>query len=231
MTTGHPSGGRLRGLRVAISQCNDYMGPATCDLFAREGARLYADNRDLTVRGAGREFIADAGQVDILVANLGATEPAWRAWAETDRSLWDHMFDMMVHPLFEMCQAVLPQMIERGRGKIVVYGSASALRHVGDMTAYAAARTAQHGFLRQLAKEVASHNIKVNVIAQGFTKNPTYFPDDFQQTDLFKQLIAACPAGRLAEGEEDAEVALFLASEESDFLVGAELPFVGGWQL
>jgi len=73
--------------------------------------------------------------------------------------------------------------------------------------------------------------VQVNVIGQGFTKNPTYFPDHFQTTDLFAKLIAQCPMGRLAEWVEDAEVALFLASDESDFMVGVELPFVGGWQL
>jgi NAD(P)-dependent dehydrogenase (short-subunit alcohol dehydrogenase family) len=223
--------GRLARKRVVVSQCDDYMGPATLSLFADEGAHFIVDNRDLSLRGTGRQLIKDAGQVDVLVANLAATEPAWRNWSQTDKVLWHHMFVIMVHPLFEMCDSVLPQMIARGEGKIVVYGSASALRHVGDMTAYAAARSAQHAYLRQITQESAKHNVQVNVIAQGFTKNPTYFPDDFQKTALFKELIADCPAGRLAEGEEDAEVALFLASKESDFLFGAELPFVGGWQL
>lgn len=224
-------GERLKGKRVVVTQCDDYMGPATCDLFAREGAEVIADRRDLREPGAAQALIDEAGHVDILVANLAATQNAWCPPLETGLELWNHVFDMMVHPLFRLCRAVLPQMYARGKGKIVVYGSASALRHVGDMTAYAAARSAQHGYVRQIAGEAAEHGVQVNVIAQGFTRNPTYFPESFQKTELFAKLIADCPMGRLAEGEEDAEVALFLASDESDFLVGVELPFVGGWQL
>ena len=105
------------------------------------------------------------------------------------------------------------------------------MRYIRHASAYATARAAQVGYVRQIAGEAAEHNVQVNVIGQGFTKNPTYFPDHFQTTDLFAKLIAQCPMGRLAEWVEDAEVALFLASDESDFMVGVELPFVGGWQL
>lgn len=223
--------GRLNGKRVVVTQCDDYMGPATCALFAEEGAVVAADRRDLRTPDAAEQLIAESGEVDILIANLAATDHAYRPVLETDYALWDHMFDMMVHPLYHLCRAVLPQMYARRRGKIVVYGSASAQRFVGDMTAYAAARSAQHGYVRQLAGEAAEHNVQVNVIAQGFTDNPTYFSADFQTSDLFQKLIAACPMGRLASGLEDAEVALFLASDESDFLIGVEMPFVGGWQL
>ncbi len=224
-------GGRLAGKRVVVTQCDDYMGPATLELFRDEGAILFPDRRDLRGPDAANALIAEAGVVDVLIANLAATEHAYRPVLETDDALWDHMFDMMVHPLYRLCAAVLPQMYARRSGKIVVYGSASALRFVGDMTAYAAARSAQHGYVRQVAGEAAEHNVQVNAIAQGFTDNPTYFSAEFQNSELFEKLISACPMGRLGSGREDAEVALFLASDESDFLIGAELPFVGGWQL
>lgn len=223
--------GRLEGKRVLISQSNDYMGPATIELFEREGAIVLADRRDLTLRGAATEMVDEAGTVDILVANLGCTIDPYVPAHEMPDEGWHHMFDIMVHPLHEMCRAVLPQMYRRRKGKVVVYGSASGIRWVKGVSAYSAARTAQIGYVRSIAGEAAPHNVQVNLIAQHFTRNPSYFPDDFVESELCAEWLKDCPAGRLATGEEDALLALFLASGESDFITGAAIPFTGGWHL
>ena len=78
-------------------------------------------------------------------------------------------------------------------------------------------------------QEAARHNVQINLIAQHFVENPEYFSEEFQQSDAFKKLIAEVPAGRLARPEEDAALAIFLASNESDFFVGQAIPFSGGW--
>ena len=138
-------------------------------------------------------------------------------------------FDMMVHPLHNLCQAVLPQMIERQAGKIVVYGSATALRGLKTVTAYSAARAAQVGYVQSLGVEVAPHNIQVNLIAQNYVESPDYYPRALMEKESFrKSLRRQVPLGRLAKEEEDAMFALFLASEESNFFVGQAIPFSGG---
>lgn len=222
--------GRLAGKRVLVTQAEDYMGPATIELFREEGAEVIADHSDLTEPGRCAELIAQTGAIDVLIANLAS--PNFTGIAVTDLTPqdWHCTFDMMVHPLHELCQAVVPQMIERQSGKIVVYGSATAMKGMPTVTAYSAARAAQAGYIRSLGVEVAKHNVQANLIAQNYVENPVYYPPELRQKESFqKSLARQVPLGRLATAREDALFALFLASAESDFFVGQAIPFSGGW--
>ena len=222
--------GRLAGKRVLLTQADDYMGPATIEVFTAEGAEVIADTTDLTAPGACAEAVAAAGHVDILVANLASSNYSGITALELPDDAWHDTFNMMVHPLHQLCQAALPQMIERGAGKIVVYGSAVALKGLKTVTAYSAARAAQVGYVQSLGVEVAPHNIQVNLIAQNYVENPVYYPPALRAKDTFQaSLRRQVPLGRLARAEEDAKFALFLASDESDFFVGQAIPFSGGW--
>lgn len=219
---------RLAGRRVVVTQTSAFMGPDLVDLFGREGATLVADDRDLTVPGAAEALIAEAGHVDVLVANLAVEQPRTSVLA-TDEATFRAMYEAMVYPLHRLVRAVLPQMIERRRGKIVVMGSASALRGMPNYSAYGSARGAQLAYVQDVGVEVAPHNVQVNAIAQTFVENPTYFPPAYQATPEFKERIRGAPIGRLAKGWEAAALALFLAGDESDFFVGQVFPFAGGW--
>ncbi|MDZ7669944.1 MAG: SDR family oxidoreductase [Gammaproteobacteria bacterium] len=224
------STGRLQGQRVVITQADDYMGPATAELFAREGAEVIADSRDLTEPGACEALIAEAGRVDVLIANLASANFAGIAATELDDAAWATAFDMMVHPLHRLTRAVLPQMRERRRGKIVVYGSATALKGMKTLCAYSAARAAQVGYVQSVGVEAAPDNVQVNLIAQNYVENPVYYPESLRNNERFQaSLKRQVPLGRLATAEEDARFALFLASDESDFFVGQAIPFSGGW--
>ena len=221
---------RLAGKRVVVTQADDYMGPATITLFAAEGAEVFADRRDLRVDGACEALIAEAGQVDILIANLASENYSGTSVTELGAQAWHTTFDMMVHPLHRLSQAVLPQMIARRAGKIVVYGSAVALKGLKTVAAYSAARAAQVGYVQSVGVEVAPHNVQVNLIAQNYVENPIYYPPELQSNERFQaSLKRQVPLGRLATAEEDAKFALFLASDESDFFVGQAIPFSGGW--
>lgn len=222
--------GRLQGKRVVITQADDYMGPATAELFTREGADVTADSRDLTRPGACEALIAETGRVDVLIANLASSNFAGTAATELDDTAWAAAFDMMVHPLHRLTRAVLPQMRERRRGKIVVYGSAAALKGMKTLCAYSAARAAQVGYVQSVGVEVAPDNVQVNLIAQNYVENPVYYPESLRNNERFQaSLKRQVPLGRLATAEEDARFALFLASDESDFFVGQAIPFCGGW--
>ena len=221
--------GRLAGKRVLLTQANDYMGPPTLALFREHGAEVIADTSDLTEPGAVEHVITSAGHIDVLVANLAADASLGVSAVETGDDMWHRAFDVMVHPLHRLCRAVLPDMYERRKGKIVVYGSATGLKGLEGITAYSAARSAQVGYVRTVGVEAARHNVQINLIAQNFVENPAYFPPEFTATSEFKELLKQVPIGRLATGREDALFALFLASDESDFFVGQSIPFSGGW--
>jgi len=223
------SDNRLDGKRVLLTQADDYMGPATIEVFREHGAEVIADTSDLTKPGAVEQLVADAGHIDVLVANLAASAHLGVSAIDMPDETWATMFDVMVHPLHRLCRAVLPQMYQRGAGKIVAYGSATGLKAMEGVSAYGAARAAQVGYIKAAGIEAARHNVQINLIAQNFVENPVYFPPEFTVTDEFKQLLAQVPAGRLGTGREDALFALFLASNESDFFVGQAIPFSGGW--
>ena len=124
----------------------------------------------------------------------------------------------MVHPLHRLCQAVVPQMITRQAGKIVVFGSATALKGMPTVTAYSAARAAQSGYIRSLGVEVAKHNIQANLIAQNYVENPVYYPPQLREKESFqKSLARQVPLGRLATAREDALFALFWLRKKAIF--------------
>jgi 2-keto-3-deoxy-L-fuconate dehydrogenase len=223
------NGGRLQGKRAVITQAKDFMGPALCEVFAEQGATVLADDDALTDPGRPAALIAAAGQVDILVVNLAVPAPSTRAH-EVEDAEWRHVFEHMVDPLPRLFGAVLPQMIERRAGKIVLMGSAAALRGMKRTSTYSAARGAQLAYVQAVGVEVAPYNVQVNAIAQNFVDNPTYFPPEVQANPAFqKRLAREVPAGRLGGAHEDARLAAFLASDEVNFLSGQAIPFCGGW--
>ena len=104
---------------------------------------------------------------------------------------------MMVHPLHRLCQAVVPQMINRHAGKIVVFGSATALKGMPTVTAYSAARAPRPvTFGRWASKCQAQHT--ANLIAQNYVENPVYYPRELREKSPSKSLARQVPLGRLA---------------------------------
>ena len=222
------TGNRLEGRRVLLTEADEFMGPAVHELFTEEGSKVFADTRDLRKLNAAQELVDEAGVVDILVANLSIPNPRALAHETTDEQ-WAAVFDRIVHPLHRLVRAVLPQMIKRKSGKIVVVGSAAALRGTPRRSCYSAARGAQHAYVRSVGIEVAPHNIQVNATGQIYVENPTYFPPDYVKSDELKERLKEVPAGRLATGREAAAFLLFLSSSESDFFCGQVFGYSGGW--
>jgi 2-keto-3-deoxy-L-fuconate dehydrogenase len=220
----------LTGKRVLLTQADDYMGPVSEKMFHDAGAEVAADRSDLSQAGAVDRLVADTGRIDILIANLAADNRYGTAVADVDDAIWSDMFDVMVHPLHRLVRAVAPQMIERGAGKIVVYGSAVPMRGMSRLSAYTAARGAQAAYVRAVGAELARNNIQVNLIAQNWVESDVYYPKSMQENPKFQaNLKREVPLGRLARPEEDAALALFLCGPDSDFFVGQVIPFAGGW--
>jgi 2-keto-3-deoxy-L-fuconate dehydrogenase len=173
--------------------------------------------------------VAAAGIVDVLVANLAVSAPTSLA-TEASESEWRDTFAALVDPLPRLFRAVLPQMIERRSGKILVIGSASALRGLKRSSTYSAARGAQLAYVQSVGTEVAPHNVQVNAIAQNFVENSTYFPAEVQANPRFQErLKREVPLGRLVSATEDATFAAYLCSEAANCFVGQVFPVCGGW--
>ena len=219
---------RLSGKRAVVTDCGEYNGADIAALFREEGAEVVADSSDLTRPGAAEALIRDAGHVDILIANL-ARPFAFRAAVEQPDDEMTRLMEAIFYPLHRLVRAVLPQMLERKRGKIVVAGSTAGIKgRRGGVALYGAARGAQHAYMRNLAQEVAPY-VNVNATAQTYVDNLTYWPQDYRQTDDFRARMAEVPAARLGSGRELAQAVLFLAGPESDFFYGQIIPFAGGW--
>mgnify|MGYP001823482663 CR=1 FL=1 len=96
--------------------------------------------------------------------------------------------------------------------------------------AYSAARGAQVSYVQAVGAELAPSGIQLNLVAQNWVDNPTYFTQEMQAHPRWDALVKSrVPAGRLGTGEEDAAFVAFLAGDESDFFVGQVFPFCGGW--
>jgi 2-keto-3-deoxy-L-fuconate dehydrogenase len=178
---------------------------------------------------AADELIAQSGELDVLLINLGVPAPSTAA-DQADDAEWRLMFERLGDPLQRLVRAVLPGMIERQHGKILLMGSASALRGMKRASSYSAARGAQLAYVRSVGVEVAKHNIQVNAIAQNFVDNPTYFPQSIQDNPAFQERIKReVPLGRLVSADEDAQFAAYLCSDAANCFVGQVFPVCGGW--
>ena len=219
----------LADKRVLITQADAFMGPALCEIFTTRGATVIASTESLLDPAAPAVVVEAAGQVDVLVANLAIPAPTTPA-LEVDEDEWRAVFAALVAPLPRLCRAVLPQMVARGAGKIVVMGSAAALRGMKRASTYSAARGAQLAYVQALGVEMAPHHVQVNAIAQNFVDNPTYFPPEVQANPRFQErLQREVPLGRLVAAHEDAAFCAYLASAAADCFVGQVFPMCGGW--
>jgi NAD(P)-dependent dehydrogenase (short-subunit alcohol dehydrogenase family) len=220
----------LRDRRVLITQSEEFMGPALARVFAALGAVVIADRRAPgSDANMARRIVEDAGPVDVLLAHLALPAPATPV-GDVDEEEWRNVFAHLVDPLPRLVRAVLPQMRARKAGRIVVIGSAAALRGMKRTSTYTAARGAQLAWVRAAGVELARENIQLNAIAQNFVDNPTYFPPEVQAKPAFQErLKREVPLGRLVSGDEDALFAAYLASDAAACFVGQVFPVSGGW--
>lgn len=219
----------LAGKRILITQSTEFMGPVLCEVFAGQGAVVVASPDDLSKPEAAERVVREAGPIDILVANLAFAAPTTRV-AEVSEDEWRQTFAALVDPLPRLLKAATPAMIQRRAGKVLVIGSAAALRGMKRASTYSAARGAQLAYVKAAGVELAPHNVQVNAIAQNFVENPTYFPAEVQANPRFQERLAReVPLGRLVGAREDALFAAYLCSDAADCFVGQVFPVCGGW--
>lgn len=221
---------RLDGQRVLLTQCEDFMGPALTEVFQRLGATVIGDARPLADDPALPQAIVDAaGHIDVLLLHLALPAPSTPA-ADIRDAEWREVFAHLVDPMPRLVASVLPQMVARGQGRILLMGSAGALRGQKRTGTYSAARGAQLAYVQSVGLELAPLGVQFNAIAQNFVENPTYYGPQVQANPRFQErLKREVPLGRLVRAEEDAHFAAYLCSEAAACFVGQVFPVSGGW--
>jgi NAD(P)-dependent dehydrogenase (short-subunit alcohol dehydrogenase family) len=219
----------LEDKRILVTHADTFMGPPLCEVLAEFGAEVVPDVQSLIEPEAPARLIRSVGRIDVLVAALAFPAPYTRV-TEVSEEEWRETFAHLVDPLPRLVRAVLPQMQERRSGKVLLVGSAAALRGMKRASTYSAARGAQLAFIQAVGIEMAPYNVQVNAIAQNFVDNPTYFPADVQANPAFQErLKREVPLGRLVTPREDAVLAAYLCSDAADCFVGQIFPMCGGW--
>lgn len=220
------------------------IGGAIAERFATEGATVYASSRRTQARdverGAGRllersldasdvtaldaffdSVRREAGRVDVLVVNAGLSEFAPLETLTAEH--FDRTFALNVRALLFATQAATA--IMPAGGTIVLIGSIAAAIGTPGYGVYGASKAAVRSFARTWANELAPRNIRVNVVAPGPTDTAMMAATSAEVREQLNRLI---PLGRMARVEEVASAAFFLASDQSSFITGAELPVDGG---
>jgi 3-oxoacyl-[acyl-carrier protein] reductase len=243
--------GKLSGRKAIVTGAGRGIGRAIALAFAAEGAEVAVWDReaetaeavareiggngtvavpiigDVSNEGAVERGVAAAarrlGRIDILVndAGIGTASPL----AAMPAALWDETIAVNLRSVFLCSRAVLPGMVERGWGRIISISSQLAYKGAPERTHYAAAKAGILGFTRALALEVAQSGVTVNAICPG--------PIDTDMlrdgpADLRARILAGVPLGRFGRVDEVAPAAVFLASDEGSYFLGAALHPNGG---
>jgi NAD(P)-dependent dehydrogenase (short-subunit alcohol dehydrogenase family) len=139
---------------------------------------------------------------------------------------WDRILDTNLRGPWLGMKHVIPVMIKNGGGKIVNIASSAAHTGLTNLLAYSASKGGVVSITRYAAIEYAQYNIQVNAISPGIVDTPIL--GDITP-EMIKEFSAATPAGRLCKAEEIANLVLFLASNEADFITGITHIIDGGW--
>jgi 3alpha(or 20beta)-hydroxysteroid dehydrogenase len=229
--------GRLAGKVAVVTGAAGGIGLAVSDLFAKEGAKVIATDvrmeRDIVPldvsseedwRRVVSEAERDNGRIDILVNNAGIG--AAEGIVESDLASWNRVVAVTQTGAFLGMREVIPVMRRAGGGSIVNVSSIWGVTAVPGLAAYHAAKGAVRTLTKNAAITYAHEGIRVNSVHPGFVDTPMTQKNDPSVNDV---IISATPLARAGNPSEIAYACLFLASGESSFVTGVELPVDGGY--
>jgi len=163
------------------------------------------------------------GPIDVLVNNAGITKD--RMFLKMSPDDWKAVIDTNLNSMFNVTKQVVPDMVERGFGRIVQISSVNGEKGQAGQTNYSAAKAGMHGFTMALAQEVASKGVTVNTVSPG------YIGTDMVRAikpEILEKIVATIPVKRLGTPEEIGSIVAWLSGEDSGFTTGADFSCNGG---
>ncbi len=221
------------GARIIIADTNREAADKTVDLVKKVGGEAVAVIGDVAIEVDVKRMVEEGvrafGALHILYNNAGVLwKDRDRSVLETDEAHWDRVMAINLKSVFWVTKYGVPHLRKAGGGSIILVGSVSALAgFTRAQDAYTAAKGALISLNRSLALQFAKDKIRSNIIHPGIVDTPMQAP--YLTEALRKEFEAGIPLGRIAHPREIASVALFLASDESSYMTGAELVVDGGF--
>jgi NAD(P)-dependent dehydrogenase (short-subunit alcohol dehydrogenase family) len=237
---------KLEGKTAVITGGTDGIGLATAKRFVEEGAYVFITGRrqkalDEAVKAIGTnvagvqgdiaqladldrlyETVADTGKrIDIVFANAGVGE--FVPFGAVTEEHFDKLFNINVRGTLFTVQKALPLLNDGG--SIILNGSVASVKGTAAFGVYAASKAALRSFVRTWTTDLKDRRIRSNVVSPGPINTPLV---SRQSADMIARMVSSIPMGRMGEPEEVANVALFLASDDSSFVTGIELFVDGG---
>ncbi|MDC1184588.1 SDR family oxidoreductase [Alphaproteobacteria bacterium] len=244
---------RLKNKKIIVTAAAQGIGKATALAFANEGAEVFATDineeklielkdvhstiktfkLDSTVETDVSNFCSSIEDIDVLFHAVGFVHHG--NIMDCDSGEFQRSVNINIYSAFLMTQNLLPKMLKNKKGNIVIVSSAaSSVKGVPNRFIYTTTKAALNGFVKAIAADYIKDGIRCNAILPGTVETPSWegrvqMADDPDQAR--KDFIARQAMGRLAQPKEIASMAVYLASDESDFVTGTLNLIDGGWTL
>ena len=244
---------KLENKNIIVTAAGQGIGRATAIAYLKEGANVTATDinektlkslkdefpdikvsiLDSTKNNDIKEFFSKIDKVDVLFNAVGYVHHG--TIMECDEMDWDFSFNVNVKSMYLMIKELIPKMIKQNKGNIINMSSiVSSLRGLPNRFVYGATKAAIVGLTKSIAADFIKNNISCNAIAPGTVHTPSWegrvsaAPDPVKAK---KDFIARQPMGRLGTAEEIATLAIYLASDESNFVTGITHSIDGGMSI
>ncbi|MBD1147867.1 SDR family oxidoreductase [Pelagibacterales bacterium SAG-MED31] len=244
---------RLRNKNIIVTAAAQGIGKATALSFANEGANVIAtdinldvlenikkDNQnitskklDCTNKSEVEEFCKSINEIDILFHAVGFVHHGTIEDCDSDE--FYRSVNVNVYSAYLMSYYLLPKMLEKQKGNIIIVSSAASnVKGAPNRFIYGTTKAALNGFVKAMAADYVKQGIRCNAILPGTVETPSWEGRVNMADDPAKareEFIARQAMGRLAQPKEIASLAVYLASDESDFVTGTLNLIDGGWTL
>ena len=218
------------GAKIVIAEMDIESGKNTQKKIIENGGdAIVVDTNvadEFSANNMAEEAVKKFSKIDILINNAGIRHI--NNILDHTKKQWDEMLSVNLTGPYLCCKAVIPHMIKNGKGKIVNFGSIASFMGRPDRVAYVAAKTGVLGLTRALAVDLTGKNINVNTICPGLISTPfnQKFAEDPVHGEAWgKETIV----GRWGVPSDISGAAVFLSSDDADFINGSEIKIDGGW--